>query len=107
MNKVDMLGLPAHLQLAHCLLAAAELHEESYDRAAAEEYTRHLPPGAFVDFQRFYGLSLEEAAHQACMDFAVPDLEDPTYLLLLSNWNDIIVWAEQVTGIHVKRKGER
>lgn len=84
-----MSQLPAHVQLAKAILAAAEVREKSFDHAAAHKAEAN---GDLVDYKRFYKVSM----HDACFpDGGNPFIGYPVFLLLTNSWNDAIAWAKE------------
>ena len=57
--------------LKECILEVVKVHEQSWNAA-----------------DRKYGLDIGNAAKQVCREFWYP-----IYLLLESDWNDILEWA--------------
>lgn len=76
-------------ELAECIIDTARAREESYDHDAAQEAKLDRPDSP-IDYNEFYKLDLRAAAEQECPAALVK----PTYLLLASNWNDALEWAE-------------
>jgi len=78
---------------AKAVKLAAKFREESYDKEAANKAT-HEPK--IVDFDKFYKLTLMEAADKAA-EIAGLDTRGtfPVYLTLKYCWNDILNWSEQ------------
>lgn len=70
--------------LAKCILATAELHENSFDHKAAEATT-----SVMEDVRKHYRITLHDAAKQSCPE----ELVQPVYLLLQCSWNDALDWA--------------
>lgn len=81
-------------QLAHAIKAAAKAHEESYDKDAADAAEKAAGDdlSKCVDFSRFYGLSIQEACEKVC----APDLVLPVRIMLLTAWNDSLMWADNI-----------
>lgn len=79
---------PAHVQLAHAILATAKLREESFDHGTA---ARMQANGEMCDFDKLYRLSIRDAAE---VDGMNPFLSFPVYLLLTNSWNDALEWAK-------------
>jgi hypothetical protein len=87
--------------LATAVLRAIELHEGSYDTAAAEEASAEynavtnrlvLTP----DYEQFYTRSLTDCCLQAANESGDSDLQLPIYFLASSRFNDCQEWAKQV-----------
>lgn len=82
-------------RLARAVKLAAKYREESFDR---ERYQKAIEthPSRVVDSERYYQLTMHEAADKAAGD-AGYDMRgaDPIYLLLKYCWNDILEWAGQ------------
>lgn len=76
-------------QLANAILTAANTRESSFDHTACNKAQQLGYP---IDYNQFYQLTLKQACDQTD-----PDLAMPVYLLLYSNWNDAIDWAESIT----------
>ena len=76
--------------LKKTVLLAAKLREDSYDHKAANA-AKDLD---FVDYAKFYTLSLNDAAEKASEQIENNALAFPVYLLLSCCWNDILSWAE-------------
>lgn len=83
--------------LAKLVLEAARIREDSYDHAAAKRATEeHGAQSHFVDYSKFYGLTLREAVAVAANEHGTDSLADPAFLLLYCSWNDALEWAEKI-----------
>lgn len=82
---------PARI-LATGIMASANRREESYDKAAADAATLNAGLTGFVDYTKFYRLSLDEACAPE------GDLAQPIHFLLYNSWNDACDWAENYLG---------
>ncbi len=85
--------------LAELVKATAKFHENSYDKDAAEKAAR--VPGAVdrADFSEFYDVSIAQAARAACALERTPEFAVPVTLLLTSNWNEALNWAESTLNL--------
>jgi hypothetical protein len=81
--------------LATLVLNTAKIREDSYDHEAAQASTDASTSG-LVDYAKFYKLGLDESATMAANLLQCPDLKQPAFLLLYSNWNDALEWAESI-----------
>lgn len=80
--------------LARAVLKAARIREESFDLEAAQKATeKHIASGTIYDlpfYEDYYRLTKEEA----CELIEPASLRMPVYLLLATNWNDVLEWAK-------------
>lgn len=85
-------------QLAAIIKRAAQLREDSYDKAGAIEAQEQLGSGerTVVDFSEFYGLSMAEAADKACFEYNEPDLAPLINAMLVGIWSDALSWADSI-----------
>lgn len=83
-------------KFAEAISLAAKIREESYDQKAADQEKERVGIDDFIDYEKFYGKSLYEAADLAAEQLGL-DLRgtQPVYLLLKGFWNDSLAWAEQ------------
>lgn len=80
-------------RLALAVKLAAKIREESFND---KEATKASQNKEFVDYTKFYELSLSEAAEKAASKVGYDTRgAEPVYLLLQNCWNDILAWAEQ------------
>ncbi len=80
------------MSLAEAIQLAAKTREDSYDHEAADK-----AEGIAVNYEKFYTMSLREAAEFAVQDICLdPKLAVPVYLLLTACWNDALEWADSV-----------
>lgn len=83
--------MKANIMLAQIIEDAAEKHEKSFDKQAAEKANKE---GKLVDFNTFYKVSIAEAALSAAWAKGCIELAQPAHLMLKTCWNDILDWAE-------------
>ena len=83
--------MSTELKLAQALLAAANMHEGSYDAIAVRQ-AEAKDPHKLLDYAQFYTLTLREC----CYKLDLPELWQPVYLLLYYCWNDSLDWANRV-----------
>lgn len=85
-----------HKQLADQILKTVACYEAAYDKVASDKATRDAIGNPFiVDYEKFQTKSIKDAASEAC----TPELAFPVYLLLTSNWNDAIEWANAIVNM--------
>lgn len=63
--------------------------ENAKELAKLVQKTAEIYESSFVKHQMKYGMTLREAAEQACPK----ELAFPVYLLLVYTWNDALDWA--------------
>jgi len=80
-------------RLAQAVKLAAKIREESFND---KEATKASQNKKFVDYTKFYELSLSEAAEKVASRVGYDTRgAELIYLLLQSCWNDVLAWAEQ------------
>ena len=78
-------------RLANAIRIAAKLREESFDHKLAQS------KGPGYDFSKCYKLTLREACDKAAEGCGFTNKEAfPIYLLLMSNWNESLDWANTI-----------
>lgn len=96
---------PIAKTLALAVKRAMQIHEDSYDHAAADaasaedeariaqakpnDITAHWP---YIDYAAFYRKTLA----QACDEAAPPGCGRLLYLALQAWWNDAAIWADEI-----------
>ncbi len=81
-------------KLAEAVKLAAKIREESYNKGAADQAVQSAT--GVIDFNRFYTITLEDAADKAAEKVGFDTRGSlPVYLLLKYTWNDILDWAKQ------------
>lgn len=78
--------MAAHNELALAIIEAAKRREESFDHCAAAAARNRV-----VDAESFYKLSLRDACEA---DGVNPFLSYPVFLMLSTNWNEALEWAQ-------------
>lgn len=76
--------MAAHNELALAIIEAAKRREESFDHGAAQAVGQ-------APVESFYKLSLREACEA---DGVNPFLSYPVFLMLSTNWNEALEWAQ-------------
>ena len=85
--------------LARACKLATDLREGSYDKVAAGKALAEIPDLHFyVDYNKFYALSLHKAVTKVCTDMNEPDLIDPVHFLLSQTWNETQDWCNRMLG---------
>lgn len=85
-------------QLAAAVLLAVKLREESYDKVGADKAKEASGNKWPVEYNRFYGIAIHEAADKACQEEGFDLRMTPVVTMLLTNdWNNAIAWATFVT----------
>lgn len=83
-------------RLARAILEAMRIREESFDQEAAAEIGAEE---RFVNFEKFYRMSYNEAADKAASNVGFDlRMSQPIYFLIKYVWNDIGAWAEKLVG---------
>ena len=88
-------------RFAKAILEAQRIREESFDKEAAnkaEKMDLNKPKNkrGFIDFSKFYGKSMYDAANEAARNAGFDKRGTmPIYLLNQYCWNDIQAWAEE------------
>lgn len=85
------------VNLATSIHEAADIRESSYNKRAANKArlaAESAKQSPYVDWNKFYKVSLRDACAQAN-----PALAEPVFLLLHYAWNDALAWAERVMNI--------
>ena len=78
-------------RLANAIRIAAKLREESFDQKLAQS------KGPGYNFNECYKLTLREACNKAAEGCGFTNKEAfPIYLLLMSNWNESLDWANTI-----------
>jgi len=80
--------------LAKAIKLAAKLRNESYDIKAATVANRNRDFKK-IDFNKFYQVSIYDAADKAALKYGIDKGTLPIYLLLVNSWNQILEWCEQ------------
>lgn len=74
---------------------AQRIREQSYDQEAADNAIKQEKPATHpIDFNKFYHLSIEDAAELACLRY--PLMQTPVKLLITLAWNDAQDWANEI-----------
>jgi hypothetical protein len=80
-------------RLANAIRIAAKLREESFDHKLANDEENNQ----LFDFNKCYKLTLREACDKAAEGCGFTNKEAfPIYLLLMSNWNESLDWANTI-----------
>lgn len=79
--------------LARIVKDAARLREDSYDDKKAAMFREQ----GRMDFESCYKLSKAQAVHRACAAVGESELAPIVHMLLTSNWNEALDWAESYT----------
>jgi hypothetical protein len=48
-----------------------------------------------VNYAKFYGMTLEQAAEKAAFEAEEPTMASILYYLMASSWNDVQVWIKE------------
>ena len=78
--------------LATIIKKAAQLREDSYDHERADAAAANYE----MNFEQFYRNTKDEAAFAACMMHDEEHLAPIVTMLLQSNWNEALDWANTV-----------
>ena len=92
--------------LAKIIIEAQGIHEDSYDKAAADEAVaqadldRKQNPdnpyaGMGINYSKFYGKSFHQAAIEAATNNNQPELGEIVYYVATGAWNDAEWWARE------------
>ena len=91
-------------RLAVLVLETSKVREESYDHAASNAASEraarernenpHCAYAGYVDYNKFYRLSI----HDACVQVCPPELVTPVFILVESGYQDMFDWANGVLG---------
>lgn len=78
--------------IAKCVLKAARIREESYNKEGADAVV--VSGNLMANFEDFYEITLKDAAELACLEY--PGLAESVYLILGHCWNDGLEWATSI-----------
>ena len=91
--------------VARVITMAAAHRERSFDRVAADEavgeankYTGHFP-SAYVNMERFYGLSIEHAVKLSSVELNEASLAGLVTIAMEHDYSKTLTWAVEVLGV--------